>query len=271
MTRASDSEGSLSELEQRLRGRIAQEILYELQTGGGLTLPGDTGASCEPQIRSLAARLVDLRALFGAAPARVVRWLGGPKLRILDMGAGRSPWSMAFARAWPDVRVVALDLPDELPAVIETVNAAGLADQYEFVAADVFNHQWAPDREFDLILVANVCHLFNANKNQALLGCLAPLLAPGGALTIIEQLLEEQPDWHRWAALYALGVNHHAPGGGLFTAPTYFAWLRACGLLEPWGRGLSPVPPLSCVTAYRDPPPTVERTPGKPWSSPLNP
>jgi SAM-dependent methyltransferase len=261
-----------SDLEDRLRARLGRELLYELQTGGGLALPGHPSASSEARLRSLRAKLVELRALFEGAPGRVTRWLGRPQLRILDAGAGTRPWSLAFARAWSDVRVTAMDLPDQLPATAEAVARAGLTSQYELVAADLFRHHWASSQTFDLILVANVCHLFDGDKNRALLEILANRLAPGGALAIIEQVLEDQPNWHRWAALYAMGVNHHAPGGWLFTTPTYFGWLEACGLVDGWQRGLCPAPPLSCVVAYRPPSPLAEEQSRElPRTTPLEP
>ena len=72
-----------------------------------------------------------------------------------------------------------------------------------------------------------------------------------GVITIIDQVLEEDPDWRRWAALYALGVLHSAPGGYLFSVREYANWFAEHGSWRVIAYPVCPLPPLTLIVAER--------------------
>jgi SAM-dependent methyltransferase len=135
---------------------LRRTALYERQTGGGLSLDGPGSRPSDParvaRVHELARALRDLRP---AAPARAVAALSARKQpgRVLDLGAGRAPWSLAFTRLNSDVQVTAVDLPREVPALRAAVTAAGCAHQYRFVANDFFDPPVESLGSFDLVIV----------------------------------------------------------------------------------------------------------------------
>ena len=239
-----------------LRRRLFQAMLYELQTGGGMCAADLVTRLTDPdcvasQMEAIRASLSKLRQLSVSAPSRVASRLARPNIHVLDIGAGKAPWSLAIASRDPTIFVTALDLPDQLTALQHSVNTAGLSGQFRLVSVDVFGPSWPPTTECDLIVIANVCHLFDEQRNRKLLHRAAHCLRPGGTLAIIDQVLDEDPNWERWGALYLLGALHCAPGGHLFPVRKYRAWVNDIGSWQVATHPICPLPPLTLITALR--------------------
>ena len=191
-----------------------------------------------------------LAALLAEAADRAADYLGRPGLRVLDVGAGAAPWSHAIAWRDPATRVTALDLPAVLTATRQVVAQAGLESQFEYLAGDLF----AVDLDraaYDLILVGNVCHLFDEPTNCRLLRRLFGALRPGGTLAILDLLPNERLDGPRSVTLYALGLYLRTGSGGVYPFSTYAGWLRETGYAGIERTDLSIDPPLSLITAQR--------------------
>jgi len=240
------------EIAALVRRRMAEEILYELQTGGGMSLGATSPTAGQQRLLAEIRAIVDqLTAIFRRAPARAAALLPSGPLRVLDVGAGKAPWSLAIAERHAQTRVTAVDLPDQVAVLDTAVRSRGFADRVEVVAADVLAPGWDPGGRFHLVVIANVCHLFSARRNRELLRRVVPVVRPGGTLAIIDQVLDEVPDWPRWSALYMLGVLHGAPGGRLFPVRVYGEWLAELVDWELAVHALCPLPPLTLIAARR--------------------
>jgi SAM-dependent methyltransferase len=69
-----------------------------------------------------------------------------------------------------------------------------------FVAADVAHLPLAPSARFDFILVNSLLHHLPTDVVHGLLGDLAELLAPGGAIHVLDLVLPRSPSLARWLA-----------------------------------------------------------------------
>lgn len=171
---------------------------------------------------------------FREPAEEVAELLARPGARVLDVGAGAAPWSLAIARREPDTSVVAVDLPDVARVTRRVVDDAGIAERVEVVAGDVLDGALGADLggPFDIVLLGHVCHLFDDDCNARLLAHLAPHVAADGVLAIIDVL----PDGVRddpALALYALGLSLRTSTGGLHALDTHRRWLAAAGLAPP--------------------------------------
>jgi SAM-dependent methyltransferase len=209
---------------------------------------GDTPAGAE----SLYAELVPLLAdLFAPAAHRAARLLARTGPRMLDVGAGAAPWSIALAALDPARCVTAIDLPEVLAATRRAVAEAGLKRQFELVPGDMFALEWPHGGGYDLVLAANICHLFGEDPNHRLLTRLFEAARPGGTLAIVDVLPGERLDGPRSTVLYALGLLLRSGSGRAYPLSTYRRWLEGTGFdaIETWA--LSAVPPFTLVTARR--------------------
>jgi hypothetical protein len=130
-----------------------------------LVLAVDAGART-----SLVEGLPDLGRLFDGLHLSAPAPLGdmecrcgrpGGADRILDVGAGAAPWSLAIARRNPRCRVTALDLGAVLAVTRRAVATAGQADRFDYISGDVFDGNEAPSTE--RLLVDLRVHFVKAN------------------------------------------------------------------------------------------------------------
>ena len=190
-----------------------------------------------------------LATLFApAAAAAAYQLASGGSSRVLDLGAGAAPWTIALAGSDPTCRITALDLPPVIESTRRAVSATPYADRFRFVAGDLFDVD-LDKGSFDLIVAANLCHLFDETGNRRLLERVAEWLAPGGTMAVIDLLSDEWRDPSRAVMLYGLGLCHRTAGGQVYPFTTYVRWLRDAGLRGIERHELSAYPPVSLITA----------------------
>jgi SAM-dependent methyltransferase len=184
-----------------------------------------------------------LSALFTPAARRAAQLLAGSGVDVLDVGAGAAPWSIALARYRPGRRVTALDLPSVIASTQRAVNAADLMDRFDYMPTDMFTCR-LPDAAYDMVLLANVCHLFDDAHNRALLQRLRPALRPDGLLAIIDVLPPSDPAAQRSISLYALGLRLRTSHGAVHPLTAYETWTSDVGFAPLQVEQLSCAPPL---------------------------
>lgn len=152
--------------------------------------------------------------------------IGAPS-SILDVGCGTGQWCLEMAEAFPDARVVGLDIhaapPRRDPA------------RYEFVHHDVLGRLPFGDGEFDYVhqrlLVAGI----PLESWPAVVAELARITKPGGYVELLEtwpRPSHDGPATHElWALIRRLERNvGHDMGGTVFQQLPH--WLTAAGLQE---------------------------------------
>jgi SAM-dependent methyltransferase len=152
-------------------------------------------------------------------------------VRVLDVGAGAAPWSLAVAARDPSCLVTAVDLPAVVPATRRAVRTAGRERQFHFVEGDLFDMELGRE-DYDLAIVGNLCHLFDETTNRRLLGRLFRALGPGGTLAIMDVMPVDGPA-PRWVALYGLGLMLRTASGRVHPLTTYLGWVRDAGFEPP--------------------------------------
>jgi SAM-dependent methyltransferase len=175
----------------------------------------------------------------------------GPVGEVLEAGAGASPWGIAVARADPQARITALDLPSVLPRTRAAVSAAGLSERFRFRPGDMFATPLEP-AGFDTVLLGNVCHLFDEFECARLIARLAGALRPGGRLVIVDVLRQPIRFGDRDSAalaLYELGLSLRTASGRVHAGDDYDRWTRAAGLSGVQISALDVQPPLQVLIA----------------------
>jgi SAM-dependent methyltransferase len=114
----------------------------------------------------------------------------------------------------------------------------------------VFAVDWG-EAAYDLVIAANLCHLFDEATNSRLLARLLGALRPGGTLAVVDALPNEPLDGPRPVVLYALGLLLRTQRGGVYPFTTYVSWLRGAGYNAVQRVDLSGGAPLSLITARR--------------------
>jgi ubiquinone/menaquinone biosynthesis C-methylase UbiE len=182
--------------------------------------------------------------------ARAAAHLGQDGLRILDVGAGAAQWSLAIVDRYSDCTVTALDLPKVIPTTRAAVEAAGYQDRFEYLAGDMFQID-LPPATYDLVILANVCHLFGDTTNQSLLRRLHEPIRAGGNLAIIETIPDAELETSPTLALHDLGLVIRTREGKVHPFTSYISWLDSSGFVDLSRYELESEPPVSLVSARR--------------------
>jgi hypothetical protein len=154
-----------------------------------------------------------------------------PSAKILDLGAGSAIWSLTLASKRPDITVTAVDWPAVLEVAAEKAQELGLASRLTTLPGN-FHEIDLPLAQFDLAIIANVCHLLTPAGNQALFRRVRPSLTTSGRLILIDVFPGQAPgDINR--TLYALGLALRTNHGHVYSAHELEPLLTAAGYANP--------------------------------------
>jgi ubiquinone/menaquinone biosynthesis C-methylase UbiE len=229
----------------KMAARAGSQLADAVRSGKPFARPDTAEGASElyPEVVSL------LSVLLTPAARRAAQLLAGCGVDVLDVGAGAAPWSIALATQSPAVRVTALDLPAVIATTRRAVEAADLGDRFEYLPADMFTRT-LPRAAYDMVLLANICHLFDETRNRALLHRLRPTVRPGGLLAIIDVVPSPDPAAQRWISLYALDLRLRTSQGTVHPLEAYQTWTSNAGFGPLQVEPLSDAPSL-CLLACR--------------------
>jgi len=150
--------------------------------------------------------------------------------RMLDLGGGSGAYSIAFARALPELKSEILDLGDVVPLTQQYIRQAGLSDRITTRAGDMLRDPLGEN--YDLILVMAICHMFSPEENRQLFQRAYRALAPKGQLVIQDFILEPSKTAPRVAALFSLNMLVGTRAGSSYNEPEFAAWMREAGFSD---------------------------------------
>jgi 2-polyprenyl-3-methyl-5-hydroxy-6-metoxy-1,4-benzoquinol methylase len=171
-------------------------------------------------------REISLTQGMGAIP--LVALPPGTGARVLDVGCGSGGVGFAFALADPTVTTTGFDSADVLAVAAEYADRLGIASRVSLWPADIVAAETFGDAEFDVVVAANLLHLFDPATNRVLLRKIAAALVPGGRLFVNDIVPDEQRS-DAFAVMFAAEMLLRTPGGSSYTAAEISEWLAEAG------------------------------------------
>ncbi len=169
----------------------------------------------------------------GAMAAQLVGDGGTVPKRVLDVGAGSGEIGFGLALADPSVTVTALDTESVLEIAGTNARELGIADRVTLRALDLVEAESFGAAEFDVAIVANILHLFDAATNRALLHKVAAALVPGGQILIHEIMPDDERRRAAYPLMFAVELLLRTPAGTVYTLPEISAWLSEAEFSRP--------------------------------------
>ncbi|MEO7649886.1 MAG: class I SAM-dependent methyltransferase [Bryobacteraceae bacterium] len=108
----------------------------------------------------------------------------GRPCKVLDVAAGHGAFGIAIAKHNPIAQIYATDWAAVLEVAKENALAAGVADRHHTIPGSAFDVELGGD--YDLVLLTNFLHHFDAPTNEKLLRRLHAALKPGGQVATLE-------------------------------------------------------------------------------------
>lgn len=168
--------------------------------------------------------------------------------RILDVGAGSAPWSVAFALQYPSAHVTALDLPEVVEQGRQQTDEMALSDRYTWIKADMDAWTYS-DHTYDLVILAHVCRFIGEERARTLLGKLYKSLRIGGTLILADVFLKDDRSGPPAALTLDLSMLVNTAHGHINTCSEVSRWLEDSGLSQI--RRLDGVGPFPVLVAQK--------------------
>ncbi len=150
---------------------------------------------------------------------------------VVDVGGGDATNSIALAKAFPNVKITLMDIPDSCKIAQQHIDQNQLTDQIQVMGADIFVDEFPKDQ--DCFLFIHVLVIWSLEKNTTLLRRAYEALKPGGSLIIFNMMTSDQEDGPLMAALdssYFVSIPHE--GGMIYTWSDHEQCLRDAGFTQ---------------------------------------
>ena len=141
-------------------------------------------------------------------------------LKVLDIAAGHGMFGITIAQRNPRAEIVAVDWKPVLVVAEENARAAQVQDRYRTIAGDAFKADFGTG--YDVALVTNFLHHFDAPTCTAFLGKVHGALRSGGRIVVLEFVPNPDRVSPPIPARFSLTMLGETPGGDAYT----FAELR---------------------------------------------
>ena len=151
--------------------------------------------------------------------------------KVLDISASHGSWGLAFAKKNPKAHIVALDWAPVLEIARENARSAGVADRFSTIPGSAFEVEFGND--YDVLLVPNFLHHFNASDCVRFLKKAHAALRPGGTVAIVEFVPNPDRITPPAAAGFSLIMLATTPEGDAYTFAEYSDMLGQAGFNPP--------------------------------------
>lgn len=159
--------------------------------------------------------------------------------RILDLGAGGAPWSIAILEACPDGSAVVNDLPGVIDVARVKTAEFGVGDRCEFRDGD-FHEIVIEDDRYDLVVLGHVCRTEGPEGAARLIGRAFDGLKPEGRLLLADYFVDIERKFNPHGVLMGMTMMTSTVNGFAISNEQATAWMGDAGfealrLIEPIG------------------------------------
>lgn len=192
-----------------------KHIADAVRKGGTVMEDEGTVSTDNPVWVKFAQGMAPLMAMPAQLMAKLVDPQSAGKLKVLDIAAGHGLFGIAFAKNNPEAEVTAVDWPAVLEVAKENAHKAGVADRYHTKPGSAFDVDFGSG--YDLVLLTNFLHHWDAPTNETLLRKIHAALADGGRAATLEFVPNEDRVTPPESAGFSLIMLMGTPSGDAYT------------------------------------------------------
>jgi predicted O-methyltransferase YrrM len=148
---------------------------------------------------------------------------------LCDVGGATGQLSIIVANRHPHMRCTTYDLPVVEPIARRTIEAAGLSDRVTTAAGDFFAD---PLPEADVITMGLILHDWDLEGKMHLIRAAHDALPEGGALVIVENLIDDARRENAFGLLMSLNMLIEFGDAFDFTGADFAGWCKEVGFKE---------------------------------------
>jgi 2-polyprenyl-3-methyl-5-hydroxy-6-metoxy-1,4-benzoquinol methylase len=151
---------------------------------GGATAGAGAIETDHPMWIDFARSMTPMMMPAAQAIAELVGASKGEKWKVLDVAAGHGVLGIAIAQHNPNAEIVALDWPNVLQVAQENAEKSGVAARFRKLPGDAMTVEYGSG--YDIVLITNFLHHFDAAGCEALLRKVHGALKPRGRAVTLE-------------------------------------------------------------------------------------
>jgi SAM-dependent methyltransferase len=201
----------------------------EIVRRGG-TLRGEGSVSADNPIWVAFARTMGPMVAQRAADVAALADDGTRPIKVLDIAAGHGLFGIAIAKRNQDAGITALDWQAVLEVARENAEAAGVAARFRTIAGSAFEVEFGGP--YDLVLLTNFLHHFDAATCEGLLRKVHAALVPGGRAVALEFVPNDDRVTPPGAAAFSFVMLGSTRAGDAYTFAEYRRMFEAAGFGE---------------------------------------
>ena len=145
---------------------------------------------------------------------------------LCDVGGATGLLCIEVAKKHPHLRCTSFDLPPVAPIAQRHIAAAGLSDRIGTASGDFFRD---PLPKADIITMGMILHDWNLEKKMHLIRAAYEALPPGGALVVIEALIDDARRENVQGLLMSLNMLIEFGDAFDFTGADFWSWCQEAG------------------------------------------
>jgi cyclopropane fatty-acyl-phospholipid synthase-like methyltransferase len=167
---------------------------------------------------------------------------------LLDIGAGLGAYSLAFLDCDSNNRATLFDLPEAIELYEQSQGAKH--PRARTIAGDA--RVYSSKSEYDLVLLANVLHLFGPEECNAMLERAVAAAIPGGRVILKDVLISPDRSGPLVALYFALNMALYTESGDVHATSTLEKWMTSAGLRDVGSLEIPGLSSSAIVVGVRD-------------------
>ena len=203
------------------------DLARTIRTGQPAMAEGEGSISEENPIWVEFAR--SMAPMVTPSAEEIARILDAPakKSKVLDLAGGHGMFGIALAKRNPNAEIFALDWAPVLAVATENARAAGVAARHHLIPGSAFEVEYGAG--YDIVLITNFLHHFDAATNEKLLRKVRASLAPSGVVATLDFIPNEDRISPPRAAGFGMMMLGMTPAGDAYTFSEYEGMFRNAG------------------------------------------
>lgn len=204
-----------------------RDLTAAVRKGGTVMSDEGTMEPEHPVWVEFARAMATMVALPAELIAQKVGAASGEKWKVLDIAAGHGLFGITIARHNPNAEIVAVDWTNVLEVAKENAAAAGVADRISTIPGSAFDVDYGDG--YDLALITNFLHHFDAATCETLLRKVHAALKPGGRAVTLDFIPNEDRVTPPPAASFSMTMLGTTASGDAYTFEEYKSMFSNAG------------------------------------------
>jgi SAM-dependent methyltransferase len=159
--------------------------------------------------------MAPLTAMPAEEMAQLAGAENGAKWKVLDIAASHGVFGITFAKKNPHAEIYAVDWANVLELAKSNAHKAGIDGRFHTLPGSAFEVEFGKD--YDVVLLTNFLHHFDAATCETLLRKVHAALKPGGRVLTLEFVPNEDRVTPPLPAGFALTMLAGTPSGDAYT------------------------------------------------------